>query len=491
VKKKPSSAKKAGSRGRPGSRRQAEAAPRAIVLAAGVGSRMRSSQPKVLHRVAGRTLIEAVLSAAEGLVLSRLVVVVGTSRERVEQALAARPAGEGPAPVFRVQEAPLGTGDAARVGLEALGAGEGPILVLAGDTPLLRTATLQRLVETRRERQLDLAFLSFRPPEPADFGRVVRDSRGRVRRIVEAVNASVREKRIGEVNGGVYCFAPAALERGLSGLRRNPVSREYYLTDAVEALASSGARVEAVEAADWREAWGVNTRRDLAAAEELERRRGVERALDAGVTVLDPATVRVGPRVVLEPDVVLHSFVSLEGETALAEGSEILPFTRLRDCLVGPGASVGPHCEAEGARIGARARVGPFARLRPGTVIEEDVKVGNFVETKNTVLRRGAKAQHLSYLGDADIGAGSNIGAGVITCNYDGEKKHPTKVGERAFIGSDVQLVAPVTVGEGAYVGAGTTVTEDVPAGALALSRVPQSNRDGWVARRKEKKKTG
>jgi bifunctional UDP-N-acetylglucosamine pyrophosphorylase/glucosamine-1-phosphate N-acetyltransferase len=452
---------------------------------------MRSSRPKVLHRVAGRTLIEAVLAAAEGLVLSRVVVVAGRDRERIEDALSARPVSDRPEPVFCVQDPPLGTGDAARVGLEGLGAGEGPILVLAGDTPLLRTETLRRLLETRREGDLDLAFLSFRPPEPADFGRVVRGPGGRVRRIVEAVNASRREKGIAEVNAGVYCFAPEALARALAGIRRNPVSREYYLTDAVELLASRGGKVEAIEAADWREAWGVNTRRDLAAAEELERRRGVEAALDAGVTVLDPATVRIGPGVSLEPDVILHSFVSLEGASALEEGCEILPFTRLRDCRIGAGASVGPHCEAEGARIGARARVGPFARLRPGSVIEEDVRVGNFVETKNTVLRKGAKAQHLSYLGDADVGAGSNIGAGVITCNYDGEKKHPTKIGEKAFIGSDVQLVAPVTVGAGAYVGAGTTVTEDVPEGALALSRVPQSNRDGWVARRKEKKKTG
>jgi bifunctional UDP-N-acetylglucosamine pyrophosphorylase/glucosamine-1-phosphate N-acetyltransferase len=452
---------------------------------------MRSSRPKVLHRVAGRTLIEAVLAAAEGLVLSRIVVVVGTSREQIEQVVSERPASDRPTPVFCVQDPPLGTGDATRVGLEGLGAGEGPILVLAGDTPLLRTETLRRLVDTRRERDLDLAFLSFRPPEPADFGRVVRGPGGRIRRIVEAVNASRREKGITEVNAGVYCFAPEALAHALSGIRRNPVSREYYLTDAVELLASRGAGVEAIEAADWREAWGVNTRRDLAAAEELERRRGVEMALDAGVTVLDPATVRIGPGVSLEPDVILHSFVSLEGRTTLGEGCEVLPFTRLSDCRVGPAVTIGPHCEVEGARIGARARVGPFARLRPGSVIEEDVRVGNFVETKNTVLRRGAKALHLSYLGDADVGAGSNIGAGVITCNYDGEKKNLTKIGEKAFIGSDVQLVAPVTVGAGAYVGAGTTVTEDVPEGALALSRVPQSNRDGWVARRKEKKKKG
>jgi len=232
----------------------------------------------------------------------------------------------------------------------------------------------------------------------------------------------------------------------------------------------------------------VNTRRDLAAAEELERRRAVERALDAGVTIHDAATVRIGPDVTFSPDAVLHPFVCLEGKTAIGEGAEILPFTRLVDCVVAEGAVVGPHCELEKASVGARSRVGPFSRARPGSVYEEDVRVGNFVETKNTVLRRGVKAQHLAYLGDADVGAGTNVGAGVITCNYDGEKKHPTKIGERAFIGSDVQLVAPVSVGDGAYVGAGTTVTEDVPAGALALSRPPQVIKEGWAEKRKAKR---
>jgi bifunctional UDP-N-acetylglucosamine pyrophosphorylase/glucosamine-1-phosphate N-acetyltransferase len=443
---------------------------------------MRSSLPKVLHRVAGRTLIEAVLASADGVSPSRVVVVVGAERERVEQSLAGRPI------AFVVQDPPLGTGDAARRALEALEDGGGPVLILSGDTPLLTGEALARLLALRAKKNLDLAFLSFRPPEPGDFGRVVRDSRGRVLRIAEAKNASAREKSIGEVNAGVYCFAPEALSRALSRIRKDPVAKEYYLTDAVEILAAGRGKVEAIEAEDWREAWGVNTRRDLAAAEEMEKRRGIERALDAGATVLDPGTVRIGPAVRLSPDVVLHPFVSLEGETVLEEGCEIFSFTRLVNTRVSAGAAVGPHCECESASIGAGARVGPFSRLRPRSVIEEDAHVGTFVEMKNTRLGRGAKAPHLSYLGDAEIGAGANVGAGVITCNYDGEKKHVTKIGDGAFIGSDVQLVAPVRVGAGAYVGAGTTVTEDVPDGALALSRPPQINKPGWVARRKEKK---
>lgn len=463
---------------------RATAPPRIIVLAAGLGSRMRSARPKVLHKVAGRTLLEAVLAAAEGIEPARVVVVVGAGREAVAASL------EGRAVTLAVQDPPLGTGDAARRGLEALEAleGDGPIVVLAGDTPLLRAESLRSLVKRQRDEALDLAFLTFAPPEPGEFGRVVRDARGKVQRIVENAVATPRERRITEVNAGVYCFAPEALARALAGMRRNKVSGEFYLTDAVELLAARRGRVEAIPVEDWREAWGVNTRRDLAAAEELEHRRGIERALDSGVTILDPATVRIGPGVVLEPDVVLHPYVSLEGATVLEEGSEILAFTRVLDSRVSAGAVVGPHCDVEGARIGRRARVGPFSRVRPASEIGEDARVGNFVETKNTVLHRGVKALHLAYLGDAEIGAETNIGAGVITCNYDGEKKHRTVVGEKAFIGSDTQLVAPVEIGDGAYVGSGTTVTEDVPAGALALSRTPQVNKPGWVARRKAKK---
>jgi bifunctional UDP-N-acetylglucosamine pyrophosphorylase/glucosamine-1-phosphate N-acetyltransferase len=410
------------------------------------------------------------------------VVVVGAGGAARGDSLAGR------AVSLAVQDPPLGTGDAARKGLEALGDGTGPVIVLAGDTPLLRPETLRGIVERWREDALDLVVLSFRPPEPGEFGRIVRDGRGRFRRIVEAADASAKEKTIAEVNAGVYCFAPQALARALGKVKRNPKSGEYYLTDAVQILAEGGGKVVAVEASDWREAWGVNTRRDLAAAEEIERRRGIERALDAGVTLIDPATVRIGPAVRFQPDVVLHPFVSLEGATVLEEGCEVLPFTRLFDSTVGAGASVGPHCELEGAKIGTRARVGPFSRIRPGSDIGEDARIGNFVETKNTIVGRGVKALHLAYLGDAEIGAEANIGAGVITCNYDGEKKHRTSIGEKAFIGSDSQLVAPVKVGKEAYVGAGTTVTQDVPDGALALTRAPQTTKEGWVARRKARK---
>lgn len=443
---------------------------------------MRSTLPKVLHRVGGRTLLDAVLDTAEALSPSQTVVVLGAGRERVEATLAGRSV------EIAIQDPPLGTGDAVRAALPKLGGGDGPVFVLSGDVPLLRSETLVSLLDLQR-RGLDLAFLSFRPPDPAEFGRIVRDRSGAVRRIVEAKNANARDRRVSEVNAGVYCFAPSALSRALSKIERDPVSSEYYLTDAIELLASSGARLGVVEASDWREAWGINTRRDLAAAEEIERRRSLDRALDAGATLVDPATTRIGPKVVIEPDVRIHAFVCLEGSTTLAEGSEVLPFTRLVDTQVGPAAVVGPHCDVEKSSIGPRARVGPFARLRPESVLEEDVKVGNFVELKKTTLRRGAKASHLSYLGDAEVGPHANVGAGVITCNYDGQKKFRTTIGEDAFVGSDTQLVAPVTIGRGAYVGAGTTVTRDVPDGALAVSRAPQKNVEGWVDRRRSRRK--
>lgn len=456
--------------------------PRVVILAAGVGSRMRSSIPKVLHRVGGRTLLEAVLETAQGVSPSQIVAVLGIWHLSVEAALAGAPV------TVVVQDPPRGTADAARTALPALANGGGSVLILSGDVPLLRTQTLQLLLKRQRESQLDLAFLSFRPPDAGDFGRVVRDRNSRVRRVVEVKNATPAERRIAEVNGGIYCFAAGALSRALETVRENPVSGEFYLTDTIEILARRGGKVEAVEAPDWREAWGINTRRDLAAAEEIERRRGVERVLDAGATILDPATTRIGVHVEVEPDVVVHPFVSLEGRTVLREGCEVLSFTRILNSEVSAGAVVGPHCDVEGASIGARSRVGPFARLRPETVLEEDVRVGNFVETKKAVLRRGVKASHLSYLGDAEIGAETNIGAGVITCNYDGEKKHRTSIGRGAFIGSDSQLIAPVTVGDGAYVGAGSTITKDVPAGALAVSRVRQENREGWARRRKARR---
>jgi bifunctional UDP-N-acetylglucosamine pyrophosphorylase/glucosamine-1-phosphate N-acetyltransferase len=447
-----------------------------------VGTSLRSSAPALLHRVGGRTLLEAMLETVEELSPAKVVVVAGAARRGIEETVEGRP-------VTVVEEDPRGgTRNAARRAFEALTRPTGPVFVLTGPLPFLRIETLRSLAARQRRGPLDLAFLSFRPPDGAGFARVARDASGNVTGVATTNASAASEQSVPEMDAGVYCFAPRALEGALA--RLGGASSRAGLADAVAVLAARPGRVEAVEAEDWREAWSVRTRRDLAAAEEIARRRAVERALDLGATIVDPNSTRIGPLVELEPDVVLHPFVSLEGRSVLREGCEVHSFTRVADSVLGPGVVVLPHCDVEGAAIGARCRVGPFARLRPGTVLEEDVRVGNFVETKAAVLRRGVKALHLSYLGDAEIGAETNIGAGVITCNYDGEKKHRTTIGRGAFIGSDSQLVAPVTVGDGAYVGAGSTITKDVPAGALALTRAPQKTVDGWVARRK-KKRTG
>lgn len=464
-----------------GSRGKRDARPVVVILTVGVGSRLRSSRPGVLHRVAGQTLLETILDTTESLSPARTAVVLGPARREIEDAL------EGRSVTVVVQDPRAGTADATRRALVALEESSGPVFLIPGDLPLLRRETLIALGDRQRQG-LDLAFLSSRPPEVADFGRVARDKKGKVVSIATEKSAA-RGKALSEVNAGVYCFDGAALRRALETLAGRGPSRDPDLAETVALLASRRGKVDAVEAEDWREAWSIRTRRDLAAAEEVARRRAVERALDAGATILDPLTTRIGPRVEIEPDVVIHPFVSLEGRTILREGCEVLSFTRVADSVLAPRAVVGPSSDVEGAQIGARSRVGPFARVRPGTVLEEDVRVGNFVETKKAVLRQGVKASHLSYLGDAEIGAETNIGAGVITCNFDGEKKNRTTIGRNAFIGSDCPLVAPVTIGDGAWVGAGSTVTEDVPAGALALTRPPQKNIEGWVERRREKKK--
>jgi bifunctional UDP-N-acetylglucosamine pyrophosphorylase/glucosamine-1-phosphate N-acetyltransferase len=365
----------------------------------------------------------------------------------------------------------------------------GPVFVVTGRLPLLRIETLRLLAGRQDRGSLDLAFLSFRPPDGAGFAPVARDASGHVTAIA-AEKVSASGEALPEVDAGVYCFAPRALERVLARLPGSASARGG-LAGAVALLATRPGKVEAVEAEDWREAWSIRTRRDLAAAEEIGRRRAVDRALDRGATIVDPNSTRIGPLVEMEPDVVVHPFVSLEGRSVLGEGCEVHSFTRVADSVLGPRVAVLSHCDIEGAAIGARCRVGPFSRLRPGTVLEEDVRVGNFVETKAALLRRGVKALHLSYLGDAEIGADTNIGAGVITCNYDGQRKHRTAIGRGAFIGSDSQLVAPVTVGDGAYVGAGSTITKDVPGDALSLTRAPQKTVAGWAARRRKERTRG
>jgi bifunctional UDP-N-acetylglucosamine pyrophosphorylase/glucosamine-1-phosphate N-acetyltransferase len=447
-----------------------------LVLAAGRGTRMRSSVAKVLHPVLGRPLLAWPLEIARALPAARRAVIVGHQAEAVTRVLP---------PGFEtvLQEQTLGTGHAVRQA-RALFAGPGDTAVLSGDTPLLTAATVRRLLAVHRRRRAAVTFLTARPADPAGYGRVVRCGEGQVKAIVEHDDAPPAVREIREVNAGVYCFENRFLARALGGLRAGNRQEEYYLTDVVAAAVRARLPVLGVPCADPEEMLGVNDRAQLAYAHAVLRRRVLERLMRAGVTVVDPATTWVEPDVRIGADCVLFPGTTLQGATVVAAGCHLGPHTRVRDSRIGPGSVVRDCCVVEESAIGARCHVGPFAHLRPGTRLGAGARVGNFVETKKTHLGAGAKASHLSYLGDAEIGRRVNIGAGTITCNYDGVSKFRTTIGDDVFVGSDTQLVAPVSVGRGALIAAGTTVTKDVPAGALAVSRTPQKVVEGWAARR-------
>jgi len=449
----------------------------AIVLAAGKGTRMNSTRAKVLHEILGVPMVSYPIRRALELRASPLAVVLGHQRAEVERVLAALHGRD----AFTVveQRAARGTGDAVRLALPLLGRAAGLVLILVGDAPLVEARTLARLLATAR-RTGGLAFLTATVGDATGYGRVVRDARGRVTGVVEHRDAIREERAIREINAAIYAAPAPFLRRAVARLGTANAQREYYLPDIV-AAAARGIGAHAVEV-DAAEVAGVNDRAQLAGAERALGRRLIASHM-ARATFRDPDTVRVEADVAIAPDAEIGRFVSLRGHTRIARGARIGDGCILDRAEVGEGAHVLPYCVIEGASIAAGARVGPFARLRPGTQVGPGAHVGNFVETKKTVIGRGSKANHLTYLGDATIGAGVNVGAGTITCNYDGLAKHETVIDDGAFIGSDTQLVAPVRVGRRAVVAAGTTVTGDVPAGALAIARTPQKNVPGYAIR--------
>jgi bifunctional UDP-N-acetylglucosamine pyrophosphorylase / glucosamine-1-phosphate N-acetyltransferase len=456
-----------------------------LILAAGQGTRLKSKTIKLLHPVAGQPMATWVARAARELRPTRSVAVVGFQADRVEAALA------GLCDAFVVQAEQRGTGHAVMQAVPALKGASGPLLIVNGDLPNLGASTLRALVALHRKTKAALSLVTTDLPDPTGYGRIVRDAKGRVVRIVEHKDAAPAERAIPEINCGIYCADPGVLVPLLKKLRPNNAQGEYYLTDAVHALIAKGAVVAALKHPDSDEVLGVNTRAELARAGASLYARKAAALQDEGVTLLDPSRIWIDPRAKIGRDAVVYPDVIIDGDSTIGEDCTIGPGCRLNGVTLGRGVVVRDHCVLEDTRVGDGAVVGPFAHLRPGSVLEADTRVGNFVELKKTRLGRGSKASHLAYLGDAEIGAGCNIGAGTITCNYDGVNKHKTTLGAGVFIGSDSQLVAPVTVGEGAYVGAGTTVTTDVPAGALALSRARQLNLEGWVERRKKKDGTG
>jgi bifunctional UDP-N-acetylglucosamine pyrophosphorylase / glucosamine-1-phosphate N-acetyltransferase len=449
-----------------------------IILAAGLGKRMKSSTIKILHRAAGRPIVDYVLDLA-GEVSSRPpVMVIGHQRDAVQQAIGDRAR-------YAIQEPQLGTGHAVLQAADLIAVKT--VLILSGDVPLTRPETLRLLIDQHRSEKNALTVLTMKPDDPALYGRVVRDDMGAVARIVEAKDASDEEKKIDEVNAGIYVFEADDLFDNLRGLSPNNAQGEYYLTDLIAVLRNAGKRVGAVVAPDPIEAVGVNSRAELATVEAEIQRRVVAKLMADGVTFRNPRTVVIDSTVTIGADSVVYPYVTIEGKTTIGARCVIEPGVHIVNVTVGDDVHLKTGTVAEDAAIENDATVGPYAHLRPGTRLGKDVKIGNFVETKKAVFGDGAKASHLSYIGDAEVGADANIGAGTITCNYDGVNKNKTIIEDGAFIGSDTQLVAPVRVGKGAYVGAGSTITKDVPPESLALSRTPQRNIEGWAKNRRKK----
>jgi bifunctional UDP-N-acetylglucosamine pyrophosphorylase/glucosamine-1-phosphate N-acetyltransferase len=454
-----------------------------VVLAGGKGMRMKSAVAKVLHQAAALPLIEHVLRAAAAVAPASIIVVVGHQAEDVKRALSNRPDLR-----FAVQEPQLGTGHALLQAEPLLAEAAGTVLLLSGDVPLLRRHTLVELVQHHHERQAAVTVLTARLEAPDGYGRIVREN-GQIAAIVEHKDASKEERQIQEINSGIYAFELGPLFGALKELGSGNAQGEYYLPDLVRAYRTRGLKVESVTVKDAREVLGVNSRRELADVTTIINRERNDALMDSGVTLIDPATVYVGPDVTVGPDTIIHPGVHLEGRTRIGARCQIHSGVRLVDSTVDDDVTINNFCVIVNSSIAKGAEVGPFARMRPETKIGEGVHIGNFVELKKTSIGRGSKASHLSYLGDATIGERVNIGAGTITCNYDGTRKSPTVIEDGAFIGSDSQLVAPVRIGRDAYVAAGSSVTEDVPPGSLAIARSKQINKEGWVARKKAAKR--
>jgi bifunctional UDP-N-acetylglucosamine pyrophosphorylase/glucosamine-1-phosphate N-acetyltransferase len=453
----------------------------AVILAAGKGTRMRCKTPKVAQPVAGRPMILYALELAATLRASPVIVVVGYQATDVTQLLPA----EGWRAVEQTEQ--LGTGHAMRQTEEILKDFPGDVLVLHADVPLLRAGTLQQLVETHRRSGAVATLLTAMMEQPGRLGRVVRAENGNVARIVEALDASDAERAIREVNTGTYCFQASFVYPALHDLSSDNVKREYYLTDVIGAACRSGLPVQAVQSDDWREAVGVDSKADLARAEALLRQQVIERLLASGVTILDPHTTYVHPEVQVGCDTVLHPNTYLLGKTVIGEDCVIWPNTIIRDSTLADDVTVFPSCVITSSTIAAGSHVGPFAHLRPESVLGQRVRIGNFVEVKKSIIGDESKASHLSYIGDVVMGKDVNVGAGFIACNYDGEQKNETIIEDTVFIGSDSQIIAPLRIGQGAYIATGTTVRKEVPPHVLVYNTKDQVHRDNWALRRQPK----
>jgi bifunctional UDP-N-acetylglucosamine pyrophosphorylase / glucosamine-1-phosphate N-acetyltransferase len=451
--------------------------PTAVILAAGQGTRMKSSRPKVLHEILGRPMIAYLLDTLQEAGVEDIVVVVGHQAEAVQDAL------KDYGVRFVIQQPQLGTGHAVQVAMGAVPAGAATVMVLCGDAPLISGESIAALRQLHDTTGAAVTVQTIELPDGAHYGRVVRDESGRVAAVVQAKDSVERPDllAIREINTGAYCFDAAFLVDGLAKIPKSPATGEIYLTDLIHIARQQGRGVEALVDPDWEALLGINSRAELAGATQTVKRRINARHLDQGVSLMDPEATYIESFVTIGKDTVIYPNVYLQGRTVIGENCRIEASVKIADSILENDVYVKMGCVITASRIGAGADVGPWAHLRPLSDLRPGVHVGNFVEVKKSVLHEGVKAGHLTYLGDADVGAGTNVGAGTITCNYDGEKKHATVIGEGAFIGSNTALVAPVTVGAGAYVGAGSTITEDVPPGKLGIARGRQVIKDRRV----------
>ena len=455
----------------------------AIILAAGLGTRMKSSKAKVLHEAGGDNLLNHVIRAALHVApAEQIIAVVGHQAEEVRGRV------KTPGIRFAVQQEQKGTGHAVLCSRDLLRSRTGMILILNGDGPLLRPETLKRLIDIQAEKGGGGCVVSTEVSDPTGYGRIVRDDVGNIAAIVEQKAATPEQLRIREINTGVYIFDANLLWQHIDEVQPNNPAREYYLTDMVEILTRHGHPVTPVLVKDETELLGINTRVELATADKILRERKNLELMLSGVTIENPSTVLIDVDVAIGQDTVIEAGVQLRGKTSIGSNTRIGAGSILRDCEVADNVEIYPYVVAQDTRIGAGAHVGPFARLRQRAEVAEHVHLGNFVELKNTTMAAGSKANHLAYLGDSIIGARVNVGAGTITCNYDGVNKHKTTIGDGVFVGSNSTLVAPVRLGSGCYVAAGSVITTDVEEDALALARERQTTKPGWAKNRRERK---